>query len=40
MDISKEENPVPPGDSFMESDVGRRYRIRAMNLRHDLSSAS
>ena len=40
MDISEKENPVQPGDSFMENIVGRRWRIRAMNLGHDLSSES
>lgn len=38
MDISKEDNSVPPGVGFVEYDAGRRCRIRAMNLGHDLSS--
>lgn len=40
MDISKEENPVQPGDRYMEKDIGGRWKVRTMNLKHNLSFLS
>lgn len=40
MDISKDENPIQPRDSYKEKDGGERLNVRAMNLRQNLSSLS